>query len=63
MLHLRWALAVTVILVAGCGGAPGLFDGFGETDHPHFDFDGSGVRFTIEPRENENGSNKQTPPA
>ena len=42
---------------------PGLFDGFGETDHPHFDFDGSGVRFTIEPRENENGSNKQTPPA
>ena len=53
MLHLRWALAVTVILVAGCGGASSLFDGFGGTDHPHFDFDGSGVRFTIEPRENQ----------
>ncbi len=52
MLHLRWALVVTVILVAGCGGATGLPDGFGETDHPHFDIDGSGVRFTIEPREN-----------
>jgi len=52
MLHLRWALAVTVILVAGCGVAPFLFDGFGETDHPHSDFDGSGVRFTIEPGEN-----------
>ena len=52
MLHLRWALAVTVILVAGCGVVPGLFDGFGETDHSHFDIDGSGVRFTIEPPEN-----------
>ena len=50
MLHLRWALVVTVILVAGCGGAQGLFDGFGEWDHSHFDIDGPG--FTIEPREN-----------
>jgi len=50
MLHLRSALAVTVILVAGCGGAPGLFDGFGETDHPHFDIDSPSL--TIEPQEN-----------